>query len=73
MTPLAALRLLALAALLVCFGVLTANIVQTWDTFNPSYWGHYLQQQLARPLIGLTFSALALFLARPLARWLARD
>lgn len=73
MTPLSALRLLAFAALLVSTGVLIANIAQTWDTFNPSYWGHYVQQQLARPLIGISLSKLVLFLARPLARWLARD
>jgi nitrate reductase alpha subunit len=73
MTPLAALRLLAFAALLICTGVLVANIAQTWDTFNPSYWGHYVQQQLARPLTGISLSALALLLARPLARWLSRD
>lgn len=73
MTPLAALRLLALTVLLFSIGALIANIAQTWDTFNPSYWGHYVQQQLARPLIGLVFSALVLFGARPLARWLARD
>ncbi len=73
MTPLVAVRLLAFAALLFCTGVLIANIAQTWDTFNPSYWGHYVQQQLTRPLTGLVFSALALLVARPLARWLSRD
>lgn len=73
MTPLAALRLLALAALLVSTGVLIANIAQTWDTFNPSYWGHYVQQQLARPMIGIGLAKLVLLFARPLARWLSRD
>ena len=73
MKPLAALRLLALAALLFNVGILLANVAQTWDTFNPSYWGHYLQQQLARPLVGLALSLAVLVLARPLSRWLARD
>lgn len=72
MTPLAALRLVAFAALAVCLGVLLANVAQTWDTFNPSYWGHYVRQQLARPLAGAAVALLVLAFARPLARWLAR-
>lgn len=68
-----AVRLLALAALFVCVGALIANLAQTWDTFNPSYWGHYVQQQLTRPLVGIALATLALLFARPLARWLSRE
>lgn len=68
-----AVRLLAFAALLISVGVLLANIAQTWDTFNPSYWGHYARQQLARPLVGIFLAIVVLLLARPLARWLSRD
>jgi hypothetical protein len=32
-----------------------------------------VQQQLARPLVGIGISTLALLFARPLARWLSRD
>ena len=73
MTPLAALRLFALVGLLLSFGALAANLVQTWDTFAPAYVGHYVQQQLTRPLVGLGLAFLVLALARPLARWLGRD
>lgn len=65
-------RLLALAGLGLHLVELIANIAQTWDTFNPSYWSHYLQQQLARPLAGLLVSAALLLAARPVARWISR-
>lgn len=70
--PLFFVRLLALAGLAWFTAALLANVLQTWDTFAPSYWGYYLQQQLARPLIGLAVSTVLLLAARPLARWLSR-
>jgi hypothetical protein len=73
MPALTALRLAAVLGLLISLSVLLANLTQTWDTFNPSYWGYYLQQQLARPLIGLGLALITLLFARPLARWIARD
>lgn len=72
MSPLASLRLAAFVALAICIGALLANVAQTWDTFNPSYWTHYVRQQLARPLVGVALSLLVLASARPLARWLSR-
>ncbi len=66
-------RLLALSAWLVCLGGLLVSLAQSWDTFNPSYWAHYLQQRLAGPLIGILLSSVVLLVARPITRWLARD
>lgn len=66
-------RLLALAGFF-WFGVtLVTNVLQTWDTFSPSYWAHYAQQQLAQPLSGLAASTLLALFARPVARRLDRD
>jgi hypothetical protein len=65
-------RLLALAGLAWAAATLLANVLQSWDAFNPSYWTYYLQQQLARPLIGLVVSTALLLAARPVSRWLSR-
>jgi hypothetical protein len=65
-------RLLAFAGLAWFTVTLLANIFQSWDAFDPSYWTYYLQQQLARPLIGLVVSSALLLAARPLSRWLSR-
>ena len=72
MRPLSCIRLLALAGLAWFAADLGAALWQTWDTFAPSYWSHYVQQQLARPLAGLAVSLLLLAAARPLAHWLDR-
>jgi hypothetical protein len=73
MSVLALVRLVAATAWLACFGALLAAVLRTWDTFDPSYWSHYVKQVLAGPLIGLALATLVLLAARPLARWLARD
>ena len=73
MKPLFVVRLLAFAAAFAGAGCLLGALAQTWDTFNPSYWTHYVQQQLAGPLVAIGLSTLALLFARPLARWLSRD
>ena len=72
MSPLYLIHLLALAGLGFYAVELLGNIIQTWDTFNPSYWSYYVQQQLARPFVGIAVSLLVWFAARPLARWLSR-
>jgi hypothetical protein len=66
-------RILALAGLGFYTAELLGNVIQTWDTFNPSYWGYYVQQQLARPLVGIAIALLFWFAARPIARRLSRD
>jgi hypothetical protein len=65
-------RLLALVGVLVSLTTLLANLVQAYDTFNPSYAGYFFKQQLARPFVGLGLSAMVALCARPLARLLAR-
>lgn len=72
MSPLSLIRFLGLAGLGFYAVELLGNVIQTWDTFAPSYWAYYVQQQLARPLIGLAVSCVFLLAARPLARWLSR-
>ena len=72
MRPLSCIRLLALTGLAWFVAALGTALWQTWDTFSPAYWSHYVQQQLARPLAGLAVSWLLLAASRPLARWLDR-
>lgn len=64
-------RGLALVLIVVHLGSLLAVVAQTYDTFNPSYAGHYLRQHLVRPLIGLALAGLLLLLESPVAGWLA--
>jgi hypothetical protein len=52
-------------------GALLANVAQTWDTFDPSYKGHYLRQHLLRPLVGLALAGLLLLCEAPLTAWFA--
>ena len=73
MTPVFLVRLFAGAALLFSLGALLAAVARTWDTFDPTYAAHYLQQVLCGPLVGFVLSSFALAAARPLARWLGRD
>jgi hypothetical protein len=65
-------RLLALCGVGVNFAQLLANLVQSFDAFNPSYVGFFVQQQLARPLVGIALALATAALSRPLARLLAR-
>ncbi len=67
-----AIRLLALAGLMIGVTTLLANVAQSYDTFVPSYAGFYFQQQLARPVIGIALSLTVAFFSGPLARLLAR-
>lgn len=73
MNPLILVRLFAAAAWFWSFGALLVAVARTWDTFDPSYWSHYVQQVLCGPLVGLALSTLVLIAARPLARWLGRE
>jgi hypothetical protein len=49
---------------------LAANLAQTWDTFNPSYKGHYIRQQLLRPLVGLGVASIIILCETRLVSWL---
>lgn len=64
-------RSLVLVLGVVHLGTLLANIVQTYDTFNPSYLGHYFRQHLARPLVGLAVAGGLFALESPLSAWLS--
>lgn len=64
-------RSLVLVLALVHLGSLLSAVAQTYDTFNPSYLGHYFRQHLVRPLIGLALAGLLLALEGPVAAWLA--
>jgi hypothetical protein len=56
----------------VIYGVgLLANIVETLDTFNPSYLRYYLRQQCLRPLLGMVVFTLLLLAEPKIASWLA--
>jgi uncharacterized membrane protein YedE/YeeE len=64
-------RTFVLVLALVHAGILFANLAQSWDTFNPSYKGHYVRQQLLRPLVGLALAGLILLCEAPLTAWLS--
>jgi len=63
------IRALVLVLAVVHLGTLFANLAQTWDTFNPSYKGYYIRQQLLRPLLGLALAGLLLLCETPLVAW----
>ena len=65
-------RLLALCGVAVNLATLLANLLQSYDAFNPSYIGFFVKQQLARPLVGIVLSLTIAGFARSLARLLAR-
>lgn len=65
------LRSLVLGLAVVHASALIANVSQTWDTFNPSYKGHYVRQQLLRPLVGLGFAVVLFLCETPLAAWIS--
>ena len=57
---------------IVIYGVgLLANILETFDTFNPSYLRHYVRQQCLRPLLGMVVFTLLLLAEPKIASWLA--
>jgi hypothetical protein len=64
------IRTFVLGLAIIHTGTLVANLTQTWDTFNPSYKGHYIRQQLLRPLIGLGIAGILILCETPLASWL---
>lgn len=72
-SSLSLIRLIALAGLVWSKIQFVANVVQTWSAFDPTYWTHYVQQQLTRPLVGIVFSLLLFAAARPLSRFIDRD
>ncbi len=65
-------RLLSLAGLALSLYALLANLAQSYDSFNPSYIGFFLKQQVLRPAIGALISLLLGLFARRLARRIAR-
>lgn len=66
-----AFRLFVLAGLLVNGITLLCNLLQTYDTFNPSYCKHYLLQQCLRPFVGIVVFVVVLLLEVFLLGWLA--
>lgn len=64
------IRSFVLGLTIIHAGTLVSNLTQTWDTFNPSYKGHYIRQQLLRPLIGLGVAGGLLLCENPLSAWL---
>lgn len=76
MTPPARHAALALrigGCLIFCLGawLALANILQTWQDFDPSYLFYYVESQLLKPLLGCIFGLLLIALAKPLGRLLA--
>lgn len=65
-------RLFVLIAMLVYLQRLLANIFETFDTFHPHYWRHYVRQQCVRPLCGVVIFCTLLLFESSLIGWLLR-
>ena len=53
--------------------LLLRNILLSYDSFRPSYIGHYFQQELLSPTLFLFAGFLMRFRAKPISRSLIRD
>lgn len=62
------LRVGAVFLMLTALWQLVANIADSIFDVDPSYLGHYFQQNLLRPLIGLILGAVLFLFAGPVAR-----
>lgn len=63
-----AVRLLGLIFLLLGLWQGTANLIDGWMEFDPSYLGYFLRSQLLRPVIALLLGMALIAGSRPLAR-----
>lgn len=66
------IRLLALILLLIGIGWLMHNLVLSYQSFNPSYWSHYLKQELLSPLLCILGSIVLRGASTPIATWLIK-
>lgn len=64
------IKTILLLLLLWSGGSLLVAIMQTYDQFNPSYFGHYFRQYLARPTAGFLLALLIWLFQAPIAQWL---
>jgi hypothetical protein len=55
-----------------CFHLqgLIVNVLQTYDSFNPSYIRHYFQQQCLRPTLGILVALLLWIFDTTILAWL---
>lgn len=65
-----AFRLLLFFWILAHGYILCANLLQTYDTFNPGYWVDYFRQQCLRPLLGIVLFVICLLAEDWLLFWL---
>ncbi len=49
---------------------LLANLLQNYDTLNPSYKAHFFKQQCLRPCLHLICALLLFWMEGPLTRWM---
>lgn len=67
-TAAALLRVGAVFLILTALWQLLGNIADSVFAVDPSYLGHYFQQNLLRPLIGLVLGICLFLFAEPVAR-----
>ena len=72
-TALYHLRLIAYLLLLLGVGLLLRNLLLSYDTFNPSYLGYYLKQEVVFPAVCIACGIFTRLAARPIARWLTKN
>ena len=72
-TALYHLRFVAYLLLLLGFGLLLRNLLLSYDTFNPSYLGYYLKQEVISPIIFILCGMFTRLAAQPIAKWLTKD
>jgi len=63
-------RLLVLILFIVNLKILLGNILQTYDTFNPSYKGYYFKQQCLQPALGIGIAIILILIEDNVVAWL---
>lgn len=65
-------RLLGTGMILFNLGHLIANIIVSWDQFNPTYWWFFVETQLVLPFIFFILGCLVYLSSGWLGRRLAK-
>lgn len=65
-------RLLALLFGALGMWLLTANLLESFSEFNPSYLGYFILSQVARPLVSVVIGLALWALSKPIGKLVVR-